>query len=140
MEWIDAKARIKENIDIDTNLNNKRTTKNNYRFVKDVPPPCYKVPFGKNPRAKIDWIMLEMCWDELNETGKWDSKAFKKVFSKNFPKELKHGCYNHIIGKIFEEAGLVDSIEDEYYELKHTFGEKEETLVYNPDIGYKINR
>ena len=126
MTWEEAREKIedKDNINVGTDVNNKRTREKNYRIVKDVPPPHFRVQIGENSYVKITWDMLEKCWHELNHTYRWDSKAFKKVFEEFFSKEKEHWCHNHVIGKIFEKAGLVDSADDDYYELKQTLREK----------------
>jgi len=115
MEWEEARAEIHNNIKVGVDLN---TTRSTYRFVRTVPPPYFRVQIGANKKrdiVNIPWSMLEECWRELNETDRYDCKVFEKYYPK---KKNNHGCYVHTVGKIFEKAILVDSVDDKYYVLK----------------------
>ena len=123
MTWEEAKEKIEDrnNIGVGTDLNTKKSKKLNYRYVRAAPPLGFRVQIGKRKKRDvidITWDMLEKCWRELNRTGRWDSNAYNKVFEEFFPKKMSHPCHNHVIGKIFEKAGLVDSVDDKFYVLK----------------------
>lgn len=118
MSWEEAaeKIRDKDNIHIGTDLNNRRTRENSYRQVLDIQPLFFRIQIGKDKSSRLDitWRMLESCWRELSRTGRYDTK----VFDKCCPWEKsKHGCWVHTVGKIFEKAGLVVSINDDFYLL-----------------------
>ena len=112
MKWEEAKTEIQNNVNVRDNLNTKRST---YRFVRAVPPPHFRVQIGQKSYINIPWDMLEKCWRELSRTRTYDCKVFEKYYPK---KKKNHGCYVHTVGKIFEKAGLVDSVDDKFYVLK----------------------
>ncbi len=118
MTWEEAREKIgdKNNIKVDTDLNTKRSRENDYRHVKLVPPPHFRVRIGKRSYINIPWDMLEKCWQELNKTREYNTE----VFDKACPGIRKNkGCYVHTIGKIFENAGLVESDDnDKHYKSK----------------------
>lgn len=119
MTWEEAKEKIKKHVKKGTNLNTKRCKKSKYyRYVRIVPPPHFRVQIGVKDYVNVTWDMLETCWNELNRTGKWDRKAYEKVFEKFFPEKMSRPCHNHVVGKIFEKAGLVYSVDDKFYVLK----------------------
>lgn len=116
VSWEEAKQEIKEHVVVDTNINTKRCKKSKYyRYVRAVTARHVRVQIGRNNYITIPWTMLEECWHELNRTGRYDGK----VFGKYYPKEKENKpCYVHSVGKIFEKAGLVDSVDDKFYVLK----------------------
>ena len=115
MEWEEAKARIKEKVEKGCDLNTIRSKESGYRIVKAVDDEGYKVPIGQEVVITVYWEMLEQCWGELSETNRYDWRVFEKCCSRQ---RKNHGCYVHVVGKIFEKACLVDSKDDKYYVLK----------------------
>ena len=114
MTWEEAKQEIKKHVKAGVNLKTKNSMK---RKVLAAPPPDFRVQIGKRKSRFVDitWDMLEKCWRELNQTGRYDTKVFGKYYPK---KKKQHPCYVHVVGKIFEKAGLVYSVNDKFYVLK----------------------
>ncbi|MFH1373107.1 MAG: hypothetical protein ABII79_04865 [bacterium] len=121
MTWKEAKQKIKKHVGVCKDVNTKRSKKSDYRYVKDVPPPHFRVQIGKDNYVNITWTMLEKCWRVLNRTGIYDYKVFEELF----PEKMSRRCHIHVVGKIFEKAGLVDSVCDDYYVLKQTPQDKD---------------
>lgn len=120
MDWEEARAEIQNKVKVRDNL---KTIRSSDRFVRAVPPVHFRVQIGSDKKRNfvdITWTMLEKCWRELNKTGKYNCTVFRKYYSK---KDWPHGCYVHTVGKIFEKAGLVDSVDDKFYVLKQTHRE-----------------
>ena len=116
MTWEEARQEIKRHVKEGTKVNTKRCKKSKYyRYVRAVPPPHFRVQIGETNYVYIKWKMLEDCWRELNRTGRYDTKVFEKYYQK---KKKNKGCYVHVVGKIFEKAGLVYSVNDKFYVLK----------------------
>jgi len=118
MTWKDARKNIEDrnNIDVGTDVNTVKENgdqRSKYRIVKCVCDWGFRIPKGKNSDMRVTWDMLEKCWKAMKKNqGVYNDEVFKNLYS-GYP-----GCYVHTIGKIFEKAGLVDSVKDKFYVLK----------------------
>ena len=119
MTWKEAKQEIDHNVGIDTELNtlNKDGSQRSHnRKVVGVHDWGYRVSKGKENTVPVTWEMLKTCWDEmaLNQ-GKYERSVIERHYAE---KVTSNPCLVHIVGKMFDVAGLVDSYYDEYYVLK----------------------
>ena len=102
MEWPKAKRNIKNKVGDKTNLQSRRSGK---RPVTKITDNGFKVEISEISKVtiKVTWKMLEKCWKESMKSGYYGNCIFKKHFEE---KQKQHPCYVHVVGKIFEVAGL----------------------------------
>ena len=75
-----------------------------HRVVERVNSYAIFVPIGRAVTLEVVWRILENCWCDLISEGVYNNRVFRKHHS-----ELcdEHGCWVHVVGRIFEVAGLV---------------------------------
>lgn len=123
MDWSEARKIIQQKIVQGTDLNTKRSK---LREVVRVNHRCTKYDYNgengflvsisnyDNNNLEIPWSMLEKCFYALNEPDGYNGKAFRRYY----PRQAKaHPCHVHVVGMIFERAGLAesDAVEMNYY-------------------------
>jgi hypothetical protein len=118
MNWEEAKALIRNSIRAGEKLDN--------RIVLEGPEykckgndydgsPGYKIKIGKTTCIEVPLKMLQAIYsDALANNGIYDNSVFKK----RFERQLKnHGCHVHVVGKIFEVAGIATKLDNRTYRV-----------------------
>lgn len=112
MEWEVARDLINERIVEGEDLNTKRSK---YRFVKEVNKQFnskrygyqretgFMVSYGYSRNLQIPWSMLEKCFQSSKLASGYNTKVFKDIYPIQYE---DHDCYAHIVGRIFEVAGV----------------------------------
>jgi hypothetical protein len=119
MEWVDAKAIIRNKISISVDVN---SPKSSYRIISAIDRKCYKydyhgdlgfiVPIGASVDIQIPFSMLKKCYEALKSDSGYDGKYFRTHFSKQ---ASDHPCHVHTVGQIFVSAGLAVMKKNKYY-------------------------
>jgi len=126
MDWNEAKAIIKENIIVGTDLNTKRSSlrkviRTNHRCTKYdyTGEEGFLVRISNYDANNLDipWSMLEKCSYSLKEPEGYNGNVFRH----HYPLQAKnHPCHVHVVGMIFKKAGIATSNPEEknYYLIK----------------------
>ena len=112
MDWEEARDLINERIVVGEDLNTKRSK---YRFVKEVNKQFnskrygyqrekgFVVSYGYSRNLNIPWSMLENCFQTAKLAGGYNTNVFKSLYPMQY---RDHDCSAHIVGRIFEVAGV----------------------------------
>lgn len=117
MEWEEARSKIKGNVRRGTDLNTYGHSKpSRYRVVERINSYAIFVPIGRAKTLHVTWRIRENCWSDLISEGVYNNQVFRKHHSELYD---EHDCWVHVVGRIFEEAGLVqfDKGDNAYYVL-----------------------
>lgn len=111
MNWKEAEILIRHNIIAGMKLDN--------RTVLEGPEyPCwgydyngtpgFKIRIGTKTSIEIPFIMLQTVYaDAIANYRTYENKVFKNKYER----QLKsHGCHVHVIGRLFEKAGVATQI------------------------------
>lgn len=111
MNWQQAQALILQHIGVPLHLDPDLA----YRFITEGPNyPCfqynyngaegYRVQIGATNYVQIPFTMLETIFQASVQNGGIYNNG---VFAHLYPQQLNnHGCHVHVVGKIFEWAGV----------------------------------
>jgi hypothetical protein len=115
MKWTEAETLIRKNIVVGMKLDN--------RIVLGGPNyPCngynyngekgFKIRIGTTTATflEIPFSMLQTTYEDATANN---SIYENQVFKNKYERQLKiHGCHVHVIGRIFEKAGLATQIDN----------------------------
>lgn len=118
MNWKEAETLIRHTIIVSTKLDN--------RTIEDGPDhPCwgynyngtpgFKIRIGRTTCIEIPFIMLQTVYEDAIANNRiYENKVFKNKYER----QLKsHGCHVHVVGKIFEKAGIAIKIDKRKYKV-----------------------
>ena len=121
MEWKDARQKIEREITVGLDLNTEQSTlrqvlatdyvcdKYNYDGEKGFRIRISNVDYQN---LEIPWSMLETCYKALQSPEGYNGKFFRQVY----PLQARvHSCHVHVVGMIFEKAGLARKEGRNYY-------------------------
>lgn len=75
----------------------------------------FKVKIGVDTSIDIPFTMLQSVFEDAIDNNRIYEN---KVFRKNFDRQYKaHGCHIHVIGRIFEKAGIATQIDKRRYKI-----------------------
>lgn len=118
MIWKEAEALIRMSISIGTKLDN--------RTVLEGPDfPCrgydyngesgFKIKIGKTTSVEVPLSMLQTVYaDAMANDGIYENNVFKNRYERQL---RSHGCHVHVLGKIFEKAGIATKIDNRRYKV-----------------------
>jgi hypothetical protein len=77
--------------------------------------PGFKIRIGPTTCIEIPFVMLQTVYtDAIANNRTYENKVFKNKYER----QLKsHGCHVHIVGKIFEKAGIATQIDNRKYKV-----------------------
>jgi hypothetical protein len=120
MDWTIARQLIALSVVVGTDLNRPGTR---YRRVLEA-DACFNTPrfsyqgqrgfrvsIGTNHSIEIPWSMLEVCFGQLGEPGGYSGTFFRQRFP---PQASEHPCHVHVVGRIFEVAGVAVAVRHRY--------------------------
>jgi hypothetical protein len=118
MNWKEAETLIRQTIIAGMKLD-KRTVlegpdyqcnKYNYAGAKG-----FKVKIGATTFLEIPFTMLQAVFEDAVANNRiYENKVFKSKFDR----QLKnHGCHVHVVGRIFEKAGIATQIDTRKYKV-----------------------
>jgi hypothetical protein len=118
MNWEEAEALIRKSICVGTKLDN--------RIVLEGPDyPCrgydyngalgFKIKIGKTTSILIPLSMLQKIYESaIANDGIFNNNVFKERYERQL---RSHGCHVHVVGKIFEKAGIATKVENRRYKV-----------------------
>jgi hypothetical protein len=118
MKWEQAKILISNNIVTGMKFDN--------RTVLEGPDyPClhynyagekgYKVKIGMTTSIDIPFSMLQSVFEDAVANNRiYENTVFRKKYNKQY---VAHGCHVHVIGRIFEKAGVASQINKRRYKI-----------------------
>lgn len=118
MTWDEANRMIQLNIKSGTKLDNRTVLDGpdynciGYNYNAE---PGYKIQIGAKTSIEIPFSMLkDLFIKSTRNYGIYENKTFKD----NFERQLKnHPCHVHVVGRIFEKAGIAIQISKRQYKL-----------------------
>jgi hypothetical protein len=119
MNWNEAYMMLCENIKLNYHLDNKCL----YKIVIRTPPqPCnikkeegFHVQIGKNNAIPVP---IEMLKQTFEKTKLNDGIYNRSVLLDLYPQKVNDKpCYVHVIGRLFESAGIFEKIDRHNYKL-----------------------
>ena len=118
MNWKEAETLIRHTIITGMKLDNRTIVEGpdyqccqyNYAGAKG-----FKVQIGVTTFIDIPFTMLQSVFeDSIANNRIYENKVFKNKFDR----QLKaHGCHVHVIGRIFEKAGVATQIDKRKYKI-----------------------
>lgn len=118
MDWEEAEERIRQKIIAGMKLDNRTVLEGpdfpcrgyNYNGT-----PGFKIRIGKTTSIEVPLKMLQTVYSDAIAS---DKIYENKVFKNRFERQLKsHGCHVHVVGKIFEKAGIATKIDHRRYKV-----------------------
>lgn len=120
MKWTEAETLIRKNVIVGMKLDN--------RYVLEGPDyPChgynyngekgFKIKIGTTTSVSIEvpFSMLQTVYeDAIANKRTYDNQVFKNKYERQF---RIHGCHVHVVGRIFEKAGLATQIDNRRYKI-----------------------
>lgn len=111
MNWKEAETLIRNTIFTGMKLDNRTVLAGpdypckgyNYNST-----PGFKIQIGTNTSIEIPFNMLQIVYaDAIANNRTYENKVFKNKYER----QLKsHGCHVHVIGRLFEKAGVATQI------------------------------
>jgi hypothetical protein len=122
MNWDRAYQLVIDNIIKGTKLNAS------YRTVLETPPyRCgrhdyvgegFKVRIGKTTTIEIPQSMLMNIFEEsVKNNHVYNGKIFRSLYPKQGESKTGHPCHIHVVGRIFEIAGVAEKIDNHNYRI-----------------------
>lgn len=118
MTWKEAEALIRHSIIIGMKLDNRTVLEGpdfpcwGYNYNGS---PGFKIRIGTRTCIAIPWIMLQTVYaDALANNRIFENKVFKNKYERQLG---NHGCHVHVVGKIFEKAGVASKIDNRRYKI-----------------------
>jgi len=120
MAWKDAIELILISNHVGTDLNTPRST---YRIILDEPPyQCrtygyigqgFRVKIGLTTEVEIPLDMLENCYlQATNNRNIYNNAIFGSQYERQ---KINHPWHVHVVGKIFQVAGVAETIDNNNY-------------------------
>lgn len=144
MDWMQAEKLLRDNICANLHL----TPDANFKIIKEVPPflckdynyaEGFRVQVGEDSEISIPLNMLKIIY---HYSIKNDNMYNKSVFKECFPRELNNKpCYVHTVGKLFEKAGVMQSVNRYDYLIKENVKQPEPNEnLFNQLLNYLFPR
>lgn len=118
MNWEDAESLIRNNISIGTKLDNRTVLEGpGYpcRGYDYNGTPGFKIKIGKTTYIEVPLSMLQTVYvDAMANNSIYENKVFKNRYERQL---RSHGCHVHVVGKIFEKAGVANKIDNRRYKV-----------------------
>lgn len=118
MNWKEAESLIHQHIVVGLKLDNRIVLEgpdyicNGYNYCG---AKGFKVKIGVITSIEIPFIMLQDVFkDAIANNRIYDNKVFKNKFEKQ---SKSHGCHVHVIGRLFEMAGVATQIDKRRYKI-----------------------
>ena len=118
MNWKEAETLIRHKIIVGMKLDNRTVLEGpdfrcwGYDYNGT---PGFKIKIGSTTCIEIPLSMLQAVYSDAVANNKiYENKVFKN----RFERQLKsHGCHVHVVGKIFEKAGIATQIDNRRYKV-----------------------
>ena len=118
MIWREAEALIRLTIIVGMKLDNRIVLEgpdfpcNGYDYNGS---PGFKIRIGTHTCIEIPFSMLQTLYeDAIANHWAYENKVFKNKFERQFK---NHPCHVHVVGKIFEKAGIATKIDNRKYKV-----------------------
>ncbi|PKV75296.1 hypothetical protein [Pontibacter ramchanderi] len=80
--------------------------------------PGYKVQIGKRSFIEIPFTMLQNVFEEaVSADGVYNKNIFRIHYPTRAERKVGHPCHVHVVGKIFEKAGVALPIDSKNYRI-----------------------
>jgi len=77
--------------------------------------PGFKIRIGATTCIEIPFIMLQAVYaDAKANNGIYENKVFKNKYERQFK---SHGCHVHVVGRMFEKAGIATQVNSRRYKV-----------------------
>jgi hypothetical protein len=128
MNWNKALSLINQHVIVGVHLDRN----SQYRYILEGPKySChgriynyagekgYKVQIGANNYIEIPFTMLEAIYSATTlNNGIYDKNIIFNIYPRQANSKTGHGCYVHVVGKIFVLAGIMKQDSPRQYSIK----------------------
>jgi hypothetical protein len=116
MNWKEAESLIRQHIVFGFRLDNRIVLEGpdyKCRGYNYNGAPGFKIKIGTNTVIEIPFIMLQSVYSvSIANNRTYDNQVFKSKYGIQYK---SHGCHVHVIGRLFEKAGVVNQIDKRRY-------------------------
>ena len=119
MNWKEAEALICNAISVGIKLDNRTVLEGPDFPCKGYDydgKPGFKIKIGKTTNIEVPLSMLQTVYEEARaNNGIYENRVLKSKYERQL---RSHGCHVHVLGKIFEKAGIATKIDNRRYKVQ----------------------